>query len=502
MIAYQINPSLRLWTTTRTTTTTILHAQASVGSDALQRPEDENSPEFKEYLRQLLAMQANRAKTGFAAPSSGSSDAYFAKLTRLKLEKIARRKAGLPDDDIDTSYKPEDYQSAVYEMQEPPVTNGGVLTLDVARGSGGSSGNKVRALTEEELRMAKAAEESVKKALEEAQAKRKTASTPPETSSQSKRLPSFETAPAAPSRSASAVSAPPTIPKANLPPTPAPLAIKNNENTKRDTSSSSPLLKRKLVKEELEIVGKALEWTVKHRGGGPFGAGRLEGDDVETLENALRDAVQVLRQDSEKAVTEISGDSSSRKEENTVLPPLPSSSPSTTKKNIPPPSSAASASTPLAASQARASSIPQHSTVPAPERASPEGGVPIALGLDRFLQSPETASFEELDALRDGLIRVLGLIQDRLANIPSVAPTVPSVSQPPTERIISQYYEGSTDASHQNATEQDLKLALGLLLKHRGGPGFGHGRLQGKELQLLEDKLKHCVELLKMEAVN
>lgn len=86
-----------------------LQVITSLGSDALERPEDENSPEFKEYLKQLLDMQSNRARNGFAAPSSGSSDAYFSKLNRIKLEKIARRKAGLPDDEVDTAYRAEDY---------------------------------------------------------------------------------------------------------------------------------------------------------------------------------------------------------------------------------------------------------------------------------------------------------------------------------------------------------------------------------------------------------
>ena len=48
-----------------------LHKLNSLGSDVLPRPEDEDSPEFKEYLRQLLRMQANRAQSGYAAPSSG-----------------------------------------------------------------------------------------------------------------------------------------------------------------------------------------------------------------------------------------------------------------------------------------------------------------------------------------------------------------------------------------------------------------------------------------------
>jgi len=89
---------------------------SALGSDLLFRPEDEDSPEFKEYLKNLLKMQTNRAKTGFAAPSSGSSDAYMAKLTRLKIERNARIRAGLPDvppEGLDYSYKEIDYKNAL-----------------------------------------------------------------------------------------------------------------------------------------------------------------------------------------------------------------------------------------------------------------------------------------------------------------------------------------------------------------------------------------------------
>lgn len=89
--------------------TTKLH---SLGTDLLERPDDEDSPEFKEYLRQLMAMQVNRSKSGFAAPSSASADAYLAKLNRIKLERMKLRELGLPDDAVDTGYKPEDYQNA------------------------------------------------------------------------------------------------------------------------------------------------------------------------------------------------------------------------------------------------------------------------------------------------------------------------------------------------------------------------------------------------------
>ena len=84
-----------------------------LGSDEFQRPNDENSPEFQQYLQKLLEMQSLRAKGGFASPSSASSDAYMAKLNRIKLEKRARRAAGLSPDDLDTSYKPVDYKNAM-----------------------------------------------------------------------------------------------------------------------------------------------------------------------------------------------------------------------------------------------------------------------------------------------------------------------------------------------------------------------------------------------------
>lgn len=51
------------------------------------------------------------------------------------------------------------------------------------------------------------------------------------------------------------------------------------------------------------------------------------------------------------------------------------------------------------------------------------------------------------------------------------------------------------------STTSLLKTALGLLLKHRGGPGFGHGRLTGDNLLMLEDKLREVVALLKSEVL-
>ena len=62
-----------------------------------------------------------------------------------------------------------------------------------------------------------------------------------------------------------------------------------------------------------------------------------------------------------------------------------------------------------------------------------------------------------------------------------------------------------SNSNHQNSysnSKQVLTKALGLLLKHRGGPGFGRGRLQGAELQLLEPALVAAGKVLHNEALS
>jgi hypothetical protein len=62
----------------------------------------------------------------------------------------------------------------------------------------------------------------------------------------------------------------------------------------------------------------------------------------------------------------------------------------------------------------------------------------------------------------------------------------------------------STNAASSTSEpfDKELNMALGLLLKHRGGPGFGHGRLENKELEAMENKLRSVSAKLLEEAVN
>lgn len=110
--------------------------------------------------------------------------------------------------------------------------------------------------------------------------------------------------------------------------------------------------------------------------------------------------------------------------------------------------------------------------------------------------------------MRDGLIQCLSLIQGELSSRPAQGPSfVPAQAVvDPTIRIAKMTAgaipEAAENASPATATiEREVRLALGLLLKHRGGPGFGHGRLDGRELELMEQKLRDVAEKLVLEAL-
>ena len=134
--------------------------------------------------------------------------------------------------------------------------------------------------------------------------------------------------------------------------------------------------------------------------------------------------------------------------------------------------------------------------------------MPIAMGLNKFLDAPKAASVDEMGALRDGLIQILGMLTTEIQQASSQQQDVPPAKAPQlrgdsdkaslaaAERITGGGLSGQNDDF-----DAELKAGLGLLLKHRGGPGFGHGRLQGVELDSLEDRLRSITKKLKEEAM-
>ena len=58
---------------------------------------------------------------------------------------------------------------------------------------------------------------------------------------------------------------------------------------------------RKLSSDELETMAKTLQLLVKHRGGGPFGAGRLQGAEADDLVRSLTDTLNIMKRDASVA---------------------------------------------------------------------------------------------------------------------------------------------------------------------------------------------------------
>lgn len=570
---------------------------SSLGSDGLQRPENEDSDEYQEYLRQLLQLQATRGKSGFSAPSSGSADAYVAKLNRLKVEKKMMEDAGVVVESLDTSYKPEDFEQAKIEGQEPLISNS-VLTGEAAIPKPGprTSSNKMRELTAEEIEIRNNAEAKVAAALEaqrnmnpdqlaalEAQKQNKYDNRPqmpslsrdpqsnaliegilgkskPGNTNKQVLLPQEPVKPAPPHEVFSPVAEhQPPAPQAAAPPAPpAPPAA-----VQAPVSSG-----RKLEINEMEVAAKALQGLVKHRGGGPFGAGRLEGAEAADLANNLRAAAEMLRNDAgvpaappappappaappaPVAEADLAGEMpidpeqiQSREDALAALKaakPRPSSMVEEIKKmnsderrlpRIPgkgTPRALAPEPTVVApappAPPAPVAAAPQPATIPVPPSANAAGGgrqeVPIGAGLNQYLADKNSVGKAELIGLRDGLIQVLALISGDISTRPdeppaaaagagaagmappqvNVADAVQQVTSAATDRIASMMGAGVGTGAGGADAEKEVKMALSLLLKHRGGPGFGHGRLTGKELGLLENKLRSVADILVEEA--
>jgi hypothetical protein len=85
------------------------------------------------------------------------------------------------------------------------------------------------------------------------------------------------------------------------------------------------------------------------------------------------------------------------------------------------------------------------------------------------------------------------------AQPPVVVPQAVSMPSPPAQTVPP---PASTTAGtlSDDAKRQTLRTFMGLLLKHRGGSGFGKGRLQGDDIDKFEDAMNKVTAMLKQEA--
>lgn len=581
-----------------------------MGSDILVRPKDENSPEFREYLKNLLKLQANRAKSGFSAPSSGTSDAYLAKLNRIKLEREALRKAGFPDNDIDLSYKPEDYEAAVFESQEPLVASA-PLTGDAAIAAKpgvnrNKAGNKMRELTSEEVAAAKSAEEAVARALANGgtpvartnndddgtqmlpdERLRRQLSTqtlgedeellqnilekpnnaitnnqnnvrsvkpgkqPNYIESLQKKMAEKGATGQKPSPiessikpiqvSSTTINAAKSVYQSSaevdinpIQGSTSAVSVAQVKSGKLTSSEKFRVLQPKsqpesddvnipkpqppvknavkLSIEDLELSAQTLQLLVKHRGGGPFGIGRLQGEEIKDLHKKMGQIIVTLENDSIRnsakqsqvnnprgnvvaapqvpdliTPTESVAVAETVSRSTNFASPLPKAEVKSTNYASPLPKVVAQAQVSVSPDSEVDSDLAFSNQFP-----SKTANVPISLGLDKFLRTPRALDIDELSALRDGLIQCLAIVQGEVSA--RAAAPVNNIMKDPFERQIS-----SSATTNDIPIEKDVKTAIGLLLKHRGGPGFGHGRLQGKELEYLETKLNQVVDRLEAE---
>ncbi len=89
---------------------------------------------------------------------------------------------------------------------------------------------------------------------------------------------------------------------------------------------------------------------------------------------------------------------------------------------------------------------------------------------------------------------------DRMAA--QAVPIPPTVSQPEPASVVSQPQSASSfpsDTEDREEVRRGLRTLMGLILKHRGGPGFGKGRLKGAEAEGFDNLLEEITELLRSE---
>lgn len=173
------------------------------------------------------------------------------------------------------------------------------------------------------------------------------------------------------------------------------------ETNKEELKRADVKMIRKLDKDELEIAGKALQLSVMHRGGGPFGAGRLVSNEAHQLSAALHAAYDLLKRDAGSAVavqTELPVSKSL--DEVVELPFLKGTAvksdaiPQKVNDRVPPvvqvEHSQTASSTKTSA--ARPQQVQPAAIFPSPDRSEQSSveSKPIALGLDSFLQNPRS----------------------------------------------------------------------------------------------------------------
>ncbi|KAL3918386.1 MAG: hypothetical protein SGARI_007479 [Bacillariaceae sp.] len=78
-----------------------------------------------------------------------------------------------------------------------------------------------------------------------------------------------------------------------------------------------------------------------------------------------------------------------------------------------------------------------------------------------------------------------------------VSPPVETAETSPPQSAAAHVAQSSPEESRQK-----IRTLMGMILKHRGGPGFGKGRLQGPEIDRFDSLMNEVTAILREEAKN
>ena len=91
---------------------------------------------------------------------------------------------------------------------------------------------------------------------------------------------------------------------------------------------------------------------------------------------------------------------------------------------------------------------------------------------------------------------------DPVVSQATISPPTPEQQQPPPSSTppVAETPRPVTVTSSNDVRHQNLRTLMGLVLKHRGGPGFGKGRLKGPDIDLFEGLVDEITNMLRDEA--
>ncbi len=88
------------------------------------------------------------------------------------------------------------------------------------------------------------------------------------------------------------------------------------------------------------------------------------------------------------------------------------------------------------------------------------------------------------------------------AVVPEASTTPPQPTPEEAPAPVVEEPRSVTVTSSDDVRQQNLRTLMGLILKHRGGPGFGKGRLKGQDIDLFEGLVDEITNMLRDEARN